>query len=257
MTSLPYPLLTARYAALAKKASDERLAEAKGLLSGDRLADEFNEAAKAFGSFMTEQPFFPGNPERDEDKDPESNARTYGWAMEMKAQDEIPVEGGPGLNFRYVEREIVPTRTKPALPFADAEGTPVRVDLILANASSKRPIVGELKIGTDKDPFTGLVQALAGAAQFCSPSQRERLCRLPRGSLLATATSEPLVDVYVLLAVFPSVGRHRLEQLQAALEIAENLESRSLCDGIGRIRVLALGNAGGAVLATAKVPNPG
>lgn len=257
MTSLPYPLLTARYAALTKKTSNERLAEAKGLLSGDRLADEFNEATKAFESFITKQPFFPGNPERDKGKDPKSDTRTYGWAMEMKAQDEIHVDGDPGLNFRYVEREIIPTRTKPALPFADAEGTPVRVDLILANASGKRPIVGELKIGTDKDSFTGLVQALAGAAQLCSPAQRERLCQLPRGTRLATATSEPLVDVYVLLAVFPSVGRHRFEQLQAALEIAKNLESRSLCDGIGRIRVLALSNAGGAVSATTKIPNPG
>lgn len=253
----PYPSLTARYAALTKKTSAERLAEAKSLLPGDKLANEFNKAVEAFESFATGDPFFPHNSDRDKDKNPKSDARTYGWAMKMKAQDEVEVDGDPDLNFRYVEREIIPTRTKPALPFADSEGAPVRVDLILANASSGRPIVGELKIGSDKDPFTGLVQALASAAQLCSSAQRERLRQLPQGSHLATETAEPLVDIYVLLANFPSTGRHRFEQLQVAVEIARNLESKSLCEGLGRVSVLALSGAGGTVSATTEIPNPG
>lgn len=239
-TPLPYPSLVARYASLAKRPSSERLAEAENLLSGAELASEFNEAAEEYESFETSQPFFPCDPERDEGKDPQSDARTYGWAMRMKAQDEVEVDGDRSLNFHYVEREIVPTRTRPARPFTDPAGTQVRVDLVLANALSGRPIISELKIGNDKDPFTGLVQALAGAAQLRSLSQRDRLCQLPWGSHLAATTEEPLIDIYVLLADFPATGRHWFEQRDTAIEIAENLESRSLCDGLGRIRILIL-----------------
>lgn len=251
--SIPYPRLTARYAALAKKYSAARLAEAEGASALD-LAAEFNEAGEAFESFATRQSFFPDNPRRDKEKSEKSDARTYGWAMKMKAVEQVEVAGDLSLSFRYVEREVVPTRTKPDLPFAHPDGAHVRVDLILANVSSGRPIIGELKIEGDKDPFTGLVQALAGAAQLRSSAQRKRLCdQLPLGHRLASAMVEPALDVYVLLGDFPPTGRHRFQQLRVAVEIARQLEAGSLCDGLGRIRVLFL-EGGEMISATTEIP---
>lgn len=173
--------------------------------------------------------------------------------MTLKAMKSIPVAGSDDLGFRYVEREIIPTRTKPQLPFAGGEGKHVRVDLVLANVATGRPIIGELKIASDKDPFTGLVQALAGAAQLVSAHQRGRLMTLDRQ--LASIADEPLVDVYVLLGNFPRSGRDRFKQLERAVELAAQLEADAALAGhLGRVRILALQrDAQDAITATTRL----
>jgi hypothetical protein len=173
--------------------------------------------------------------------------------MTMKTMESVSVAGDEDLTFRYVEREIIPTRTKPQLPVARG-GKHVRVDLVLAHAATRRPIVGELKIASDKDPYTGLVQALAGAAQLTSPHQRARLAKLARP--LASFEDEPLLDVYVLLGNYPATGRDRFVQLERAAALAAELEDDPrLCLYLGRVRVLALHrDTTGSISATTELP---
>lgn len=246
---IPYPRLTQRYVELKDRTSADRLQEATKV-SAHELVDEFLESAAAFSTFETADPFFPAD-RTDEDKNPKSDNRTFGWAMAMKAMPIVPVIGDDDLTFRYIEREIIPTRTKPGRAFEGGEGKHVRVDLMLANAATGRPIVGELKIASDKDPYTGLVQALAGAAQLVSKSQRGRLSKIkvpsaPTGpaqepsSSPASIEQEPLIDVYVLLGDFPLRGRDRFKQLACAVKLAAELERDvELGDYLGRIKVLA------------------
>jgi hypothetical protein len=254
-SEIPYPRLTRRYVGLKDRSSEQRLQQANATTATE-LVEEFLESARAFSQFSTEGltadgEFFPAT-RTDDGKDPKSDSRTFGWAMAMKGMEAVPVTGGNDLEFRYVAREIIPTRTKPQLGFASGEGKHVRVDFVLANAATGRPIVGELKIASDKDPFAGLVQALAGAAQLVSPHQRARLSKLPRP--LASIEDEPLLDVYVLLGNFPTTGRDRFQQLERAVALATELEANSaLGQQLGRVQVLALQRA--AITVTTELPS--
>jgi hypothetical protein len=237
---------------LKELSSAERLRQAEEV-SAAELADEFNQSVVDFAGFFTEQPFFEDPSDiRDAGKNPKSDRRTYGWAMSMKAQDRVRVEGAPKLDFVYVEREIIPTRTKPQVNFDVDEAKQIRVDLILSNAEGRRPIIAELKIASDKDPFTGLVQALAGAAQLVSPSQRARLAKLR--APVAQFEEDRLLDIYVLLAEFQETGRDRPSQLRHAARLAPELEAM-LEKQIGRIRILGLRRAPGSVEATTSLPS--
>lgn len=251
MKPIPYTALTSRYVKLKDRPSAERLREAENV-SASELAEEFAASAEAFEAFRTHQAFFDQDPDtRDADKDPRSDARTYGWAMAMKRQDSIGVNGDRELDFAYVEREIIPTRTRPQAGFDREEGKHVRVDLVLANAKSRRPIVAELKIAHDKDAYTALVQALAGASQLVSTSQRERLAKLRIP--VASMEDEPQIDVYVLLAQFPTRGRDRFKQLERAASLAGGLQELGLIR-LGRVRILGLSGPREAIQATTELP---
>jgi len=250
--AIPFTPLARRYVTLKDRPSAERLEEAKATTAAE-LAREFEASVAAFAQFLTKQPFFERDPARDEGKDAKSDARTYGWAMALKDQERVDADGDDELAFRYVEREIVPTRTRPQLPFDDEKGQAIRVDLILANASTGRPIIGELKIAADKDPYTGLIQALAGASQLVSPQQRKRLNDCLEREI-APYEDERVVDVYVLLAKFPARGRDRFDQLDAAVRLAAELETEpEIRRYLGRIRILAIERQ---VAATANLPQP-
>ena len=256
---LPFPRLVERYVDLKGKPSAERLKQAETVMAAE-LAEEFAESVAAHASFAhVDEPFFPADPERDGSKSNEAEARTFGWSMAVKrALPHVVVTGAPELNFRYVEREIIPTRTQHRPTYEEGvAGKQVRVDLVLAHVPSKRPIIGELKIAHDKDPYTGLVQALAGASQLVSLSQRERLNR--HVGQLASADAEPLVDVYVLLGAYPKTGRDRFKQLDLAAKLASQLEAQpQISEHIGRIRILSLSRRhDGTASASAELPKPG
>lgn len=251
---IPYPALTRRFVELDGQHSAERLTAARST-TVDELAAEFDASTRAFETFVVEEPFFPENEHRDGVKNPKSDARTFGWAMAMKGTRTIEVDGDHTLDFRYVEREIIPTRTEHRRAFEPPHhGHHLRIDLVLANAHTGRPILAELKIGADKDPFTAFVQALAAAAQCVPRAQRRRLARLDRAP--HSFETDSLIDVYVLLADFPRTGRHRFEQLECAVALAALVETRS--QALGRVRILQVAWQGtGDVGATTARPQRG
>lgn len=251
---IPYPALTRRFVELDGRHSADRLTAAR-TTTADELAAEFDASTGVFESFVVEEPFFPDDGHRDGAKNPKSVRRTFGWAMPMKGTPTIEVDGDRTLDFRYVEREVIPTRTEHRRAFEPPQGgRHLRIDLVLANAHTGRPILAELKIGGDKDPFTALVQALAAAAQCVPSAQRRRLARLARAP--QSFDSDPLIDVYVLLAEFPRTGRHRFEQLECAVDLAAQLETRG--HHLGRVRILQVARPDtGAISATTALPQRG
>lgn len=259
--SIPYPALTKRYITLHRRSSVKRLRAAEET-TAEEVAEEFVQSVHAFERFQVDDPFFPEIAGRDDGKRKESERRTYGWAMAMKRTPVIKVDGDAELDFRYVEREIVPTRTEHRREFEapvdddqERKGHHLQVDLILANARSGRPIIAELKIASDKEPYTALIQALAAAAQLTPHNQRQRLAQLPRAP--AGPATEPVIDVYVLLAGFPPDGLHRFEQLACARTLAGQLESHVTLKGyLGRVRILQVfGRDTECVTATAELPS--
>lgn len=113
---IPYPALTQRYVDLKDRPSAERLASARTTTAAE-LAAEFLDAAAALERFDVEGDgrdtrFYP--PTRtDGPKHAKSHTRTYGWAMAIKGTGVVEVDGARELDFRYVAREIIPTRKPP------------------------------------------------------------------------------------------------------------------------------------------------
>src|SRR5262249_1126663 len=140
--AIPTPELTSRYLKLKDLPSAERLNQAEDM-HADVLAAEFNAAVDDFRDFsaLPTKTFYDQDSEsRDLNKSRKSDTRTYGWGMAMKKAT-VRVDGNRELDFAYVDREIVPTRTKPG-----RDGPKLMIDLILAGAKTGRPIVSELKI---------------------------------------------------------------------------------------------------------------
>lgn len=124
-----------------------------------------------------------------------------------------------------MDYEIAPTRTTNHAEFDDGGTwrTGVFIDLLLASCAEPRtPIVGELKIRGDKDPFTALIQTLACSAHLATTAQYERL-RSFVGAGRFPVTQQPRLDCYVLLYRF--LEKHQTD-LKALDEKAETLSAR-------------------------------
>jgi hypothetical protein len=107
------------------------------------------------------------------------------------------------------------------------------MDLLLANRKDKFPIVGEVKVTTDKDPFFALVQSLMYAVELTTESQRGRLTSA-YGSRLSFPDKGPFADIYLILVSYPR-DDDRSELLRLTSQLAESLLApESFTSGIVR-----------------------
>lgn len=220
---IPVTDIMRRYQALRKMSQAARLKEAEHLIEHpEELAAEFAASVARFASYSNLKDHFypPGRPEHpvsDELK------RTNDLILPLKAQQQvIPVDAAdrtmqhdagpavtavpaPSLGADYVDRELLVQRT--TSPAAWEDGTHnrggLRLDVLLADIEDRTPIVGELKMPGDMDPFFALVQGLACAAHLATANQYERMRQhldLGRFPELADA---PRLDVWVLFVDGP------------------------------------------------------
>lgn len=125
--------------------------------------------------------------------------------------------------FDYRGRELFALRMTAA-----ARPRPVRpvtqgliVDVLLA-APDGAPVVGEVKIRTDKDPVAALVQALAGAAELAPRNQRVRLERH------YGVRADGAMELCLILAEFPATATYMNDLSGAAQELAAVLLTRPI-----------------------------
>ncbi len=133
------------------------------------------------------------------------------------------VDGDDALAFRYVDREISPTRTLDR----QARHSRRSLDLLLANSRDQLPVLAELKIRSDKPAYYALVQLLMLAAEFQSDPQRDRLTAHRGAEGLRWPREGPFFDLYLVAFEAPSVGKYRARQLDATAKISEGLILRS------------------------------
>lgn len=147
------------------------------------------------------------------------------------------VADGDRLAFRYLDREIDITRTRPK-PERPPDSTLI-VDLFLANEHDRTPIPCELKWRKDECALYALIQLLTQAAYAATRSQRERLVLFGSTASFvlqeALPTDPPMLDLYLLL-VDPPEGNPHAEILPLAIELSRRLiEDPLVGQRIGRI----------------------
>jgi hypothetical protein len=242
---IPVTPIWRRYQDLRTSAQRDRLKEAQWLLQyPEVLANEFAESVMHFASYAnSEEAFYP--PERAKRRYDEGGInRTNDLVLRLEHQQRLAPTDAPNrmnkhdagttvtdvparlLACDYVDRELLVQRTTSPARWEDgsSNGGGLRLDVLLADSADRTPIVGELKLPGDMDPFFALVQALACAAHLATRPQYERMRRhLTRGKF-PDLTAAPRLDVWVLFLEAPAhrpgqspKGRY-MANLQSAAE---------------------------------------
>jgi hypothetical protein len=239
---IPVTPMVKLYRELKGMSQRERLRRADRLLSRpDRLAAHFARSAEEFTrAFDHRDERFYDTDRRPLPSPPRRLDSTIAVAAHLTGSAPRRVLGDDRLDFTYVDRELVPARTKSGAMFADGRNirTALRLDLLLANRRDRLPIVGEVKVAMDMDPFFALVQGLTLAAHLVSPSQRERMKRVyPRQGLRDSGK----LDVYLLLAEAPAAGTYWFDLREAAAHMSEALMGqRDVAQSVRRIAAVDL-----------------
>lgn len=136
----------------------------------------------------------------------------------LETRPRFRVDRHRNLDFHYLDREITAARALDIQGRPLYQASPVKLDLLLANAEDETPIAGEIKVRADKDPEAALLQGLVYASLLAPSAQRKRLAAAyPDVFRRGTPTQ---VDVYVIVHELPASRQELLESaLASALAI--------------------------------------
>jgi hypothetical protein len=223
--SIPLTDMHRLFRSVSKLPHQDQLQCAERLIARpDRLRACFERSVEQFEPYSNiDQPFHPGIRKAAED------VRPIGARFCLALGCGYRFEAEPTLDFDFVDREVVPSRTTPRTVFTD--GSPARnqprVDALLVNRGDRLPIVAEIKVCRDKTPFVALVQALAGAAQLVTKAQRDRLqAHYPAAELRLAAE---LTDIYLIFVNPPGPARYWHDLRRYTRQLAKYLaEGRML-----------------------------
>jgi hypothetical protein len=127
----------------------------------------------------------------------------------------------PSYNFKYIDREIAPLRTTSAKfdtgKSAKSSGNG-GIDFIGWNTANELPILGEIKINNDQNPFYAIIQLLTYLSEISTPSQIAR-CNTHKLFNGKQLTIDQEFYLYVVL------HNYRIENnsLKNILELSRNL----------------------------------
>lgn len=208
------------------------------------LVEQFAASVQRVDEFFTAHPraddrFYPKP--RDLDRAPGlSSTPALGRLLSDDRARRWPVDD-EDLSFLYVDRELTVTRAPGFLLEREDGGPPQTtrngpsLDLLLRNAADDKPILAEVKIERDKDPFFALVQVLMAVAYLQPGPQRRRLGLHDPDFDLAEET----LDAYLLLTKFEGDSGFWAEVLALTLQIAADVAG-DLSQWVRRISVIDL-----------------
>jgi hypothetical protein len=259
---IPYTPIVALYKRLKDSPQRVRLDRADALAADPKeLIQCLAASVKAFRRYSNGgEPFYPT--ERDEYTGKAGLGSTRELAALLDTGSKAhKVAGGQRLDFRYVDRELVLARTTGGARYDDKHSsrstTGVRADLLLQNKTDRRPVIAEVKLATDKDPFVGLIQGLACASQLASKEQMARLRRWTKDKRVTWADGDDRVHVYVVLARLPRRSTYWPDLFDCAAELAEELMKSSVVrQSIAGIAALEVDNVDGRATTTKLFPPP-
>lgn len=197
------------------------------------LAEKFKKSVEHFSRYSNiEEPFYPDAPARKDLPDPEridSIGDTLSMTAFLKSASSAHVLDNPGLDFSFVDREVVPARTTGNAVFENDQPSRHvrRLDWLLANAQDRLPIIAEVKVGDDKNPFYALIQLLMYAAELATSNQLNRLQRhYPKRfafPALNGSAHSPVMDIYIVLSNYNARSGIRQEILEMTNQLCQRL----------------------------------
>ena len=237
---IPQTLLQTRYRELRKSSFEKRLELAEAHIddSGRTLAKEFKDSLAETKEYFrdhdfSDEPLYP-KPRLQQGPSGLKNSVTLGRYLQRHRTMRWKVAGDRSLDFHYLDREIVATRA-PGARLDGGRSTRLgpRVDLLLANAETGRPTLGEVKLTSsgspDKDPYYAMIQALASAAYLLPHNQASRLALDPHDPEDRIRDLRGGIELYLLIGRPPKHSRYwyRLRETteQLALVLAPQIQA--------------------------------
>lgn len=154
---------------------------------GARVATAFEDSVAILGKQYKNSDSFRPKPKLP--KEPEPHRITKGWhlAWYLREQHELAVRDHPALSVEWADYELSVLSTRGGAVFDQPKhgttapehpnaGNALKADLVMVNPQGRFPVIGEVKVARDKEPFSALIQLLAYIAHLAPPRQYERLC---------------------------------------------------------------------------------
>jgi hypothetical protein len=179
---IPITPLMCLYRTMRRMSEAARLDLARELCeSVDAFAGRVGESIERFSAYKnTAEPFCPAHAALEL-----PDAIAGGRSLAAALVGGTHAVAGQSFSVQLIDYEVPPARTTVRAPlmlnrFEDGthSTTTMKIDLLLRHDDGT-PIIGEAKVarkdGYDTDAVLALIQALAGATQFATPSQQRRL----------------------------------------------------------------------------------
>ena len=195
----------------------------------DKLIKLYNEAIESFGDFDFCGDFVNDGYERKEIKKPQEEKGTrkvIAYFKESNNKNKIFITNESSLNFDYINREISPHRSPKSGNKSSGLGG---IDFIGWNTPKKGPIIGEIKVGSDGNPFLALIQALTYSSEMFTPNQIKRINTFKLFGENNINLDNNNIYIYLLFFEFPGNGKTKSkknELLEYALYIAGNIKNK-------------------------------
>lgn len=172
------------------------------------------------------EPFLSKSSRKPIDNNVISISRTQNIISVFQANKElIHVKNDSKYDFKYLQREVSPLRTTNAEFETGKSGKSSGnggIDFIGLNLDNDLPILGEIKVGADQNPFYALIQLLTYLSEL---STRNQIKRINKTELFGNIhlTDEPSFYLYILL-VNTSSSDIKKELLRKTQKLAVRLQ---------------------------------
>ena len=195
----------------------------------DELIELYNESIKSFGRYNDpKENFFNRKYKRKEIRKPQEEKGTRKVIAYFKeSNNKISITNESSLNFDYINREISTYRSTNSGNKSSGLGG---IDFIGWNTSKKGPIIGEIKVKSDGNPFVALIQTLTYSSEMFTQNQIERINKFRLfGDNNIIDFGNKNIYIYLLFFGFPGKGERKSkknELLEYALYIAGNIKNK-------------------------------
>ena len=136
-------------------------------------------------------------------------------------------------SLKYVFREINPWRTRGGVFKNGKPATKTGkggIDLLLSNNGV--PVVGEVKVKSDKNAFFALIQSLAYAVELSTKNQQKRLKATFPNAFEEIVEDEPKIEIAIIL-----VNKTSQLTLEATKQLVNKINESNKFEGLGRVSI--------------------
>ncbi len=125
------------------------------------------------------------------------------------------------LTYEFVQRELNPWRTRGGRFCNNAPATRSGrggMDLLLRSKSSGFPVIGEVKVASDKNAFYALIQVMTYAVEMATPKQMKRLQEHKKDHFADLSDKSRRVEALILMV---NHARDRTENLNCTQSVRD------------------------------------
>lgn len=189
-----------------------------------KLVEIFEDSVKHFKKYCSIDTFTSRNKRKVLPLIPSSINSTNDVVSILENKSVNSIINNKRLDFTYIEREISPLRTTGGVLFETGKSGKSSggggVDFIGWNIKDNLPILGEIKVKLDENPFFAIIQLLTYLSELSTPNQ---IKRINYTELFGKRKTSNKFYLYILMSNYSSNHNHQ-DLLNESKKLAINLQ---------------------------------